>query len=475
MPDVPNAEKVAGHADILVCPGIDSANAIYKTIAAMNKHGLASLAGITVGFPVSYIVLSRSDTLETRLNSIALCSIYSQRAERNANINANIKPKDTDKTYRVLAVNPGSTSIKLAVYENEKCINESETEYEIPLNSEKSHQQQQIEQLVKLAEKQVKKCGFKKIDAVAGRGGFLPRPPNKLSGGTYIIAEKKDGQIIVDQDIVSGVMDYPEMEHASNFGIPVAAQLAQKLNVPAFTVDPVVVDEFDARAELSGYADITRKSTSHALSIRAAVKHAAIALDRNAKDINLVVAHLGGGITIATVCKGRIIDNSIALLGGGPFTPQRAGQIPTGDLIDLCFSGSYTRRELIKRLTKTGGLRSYLGEDRMEKIEIRIAEGDEKAKLVVDAMIYKIVREIGAAFAGAGCDVEAIVLTGGLTRSKIIKSSLSHSLNRLAPVMVFEGSLEMQALAAGAIDVLAGNQKALRYELPDEISTSGEI
>ena len=455
MPDLPNAEQVAGEADILICPGIDTANAIYKTIAAMNKQGLASLAGITVGFPVSYIILSRADTLETRLNSIALCSIYSQRTRQ--------KPKSSvsvpDKTYRVLAVNPGSTSVKLAVYENDKCIHDSETEYNMPLNAGSDGRDEQIEYMVKLAKEQLENCGNVKIDAVAGRGGFLPRQTKTLEAGTYII----------DQDIISAILDHPERIHASNFGIPVAGALGKQLSIPAYTVDPVVVDQFDDKARVSGYAPITRRSTSHALSIRAAARHAAQAAGRDMEDINLVVAHLGGGITIATVCKGRITDNSIALLGGGPFTPQRAGQLPTGELIDLCYSGQYTRDELIDELTRRGGLQSYLGEHRMDVIERRIEGGDKNARLAVDAMVYQILKEIGAAFMAAGCDIEAIVLTGGLTGSDLIKNALTHRLNRLAPVMVFKGSLEMQALAEGAVNVISGKETAMSYNLPEEI------
>jgi len=455
MPDLPNAEQVAGQADILVCPGIDTANAIYKTIAAMSKQGLASLAGVTVGFPVAYIILSRSDTLETRLNSIALCSIYSQRSRQKPESSVSV----AGKTYRVLAVNPGSTSVKLAVYENDKCIHDSEAEYDMPVNAGSDGRDGQIEYLAKLAEAELEKWGNVTIDAVAGRGGFLPRQTKPVEAGAYII----------DHAIISAILDHPERNHASNFGIPVAALLSEKLNVPAYTVDPVVVDQFDDKARVSGYAPITRRSTSHALSIRAAARRAAQSVGREIEDTNFVVGHLGGGITIATVCKGRITDNSIALLGGGPFTPQRAGQLPTGELIDLCYSGQYTRDELIDELTRRGGLQSYLGEYRMDVIERRINDGDEKARLAVDAMVYQILKEIGAAFMAAGCDIEAIVLTGGLTRSNLIKKALTHRLNRLAPVMVFKGSLEMQALAEGAISVLSGKVKAMHYRLPKEM------
>jgi butyrate kinase len=204
--------------------------------------------------------------------------------------------------------------------------------------------------------------------------------------------------------------------------------------------------------------------------VRAAARRAADIVGRPMEDLNLVVAHLGGGITVAAVRKGKMIDNNMGLLGSGPFSPQRAGQLPIEELIDLCYSGQFTHDALIVELAKHGGLQSYLGEYRMEVIERRIHEGDEYARLVVDAMVYQIVKEIGAMFAALDCDVEAIVLTGGLTKSKLVRNALRRRVERLAPVMVFEGSLEMAALAAGTVDVLAGRIEPKLYRLPHGIS-----
>jgi len=455
VPDLPNAREVAGQADILVCPGIDAANVLYKTITAMIKYGQASLGGITVGFPVPYIILSRADTLGTRLESIALCSIYAQRtlgAETQ-------KPRRrvAAKAYSVLVVNPGSTSMKVGVYENDRCLHQTEVAEDVPAMNTSAERDDQIKRLTKLVREVLDQCDTSKVHAVAARGGFMPRPANKLAGGTYV----------VDQAMVQAISDHPEKDHASNLGIPVAAALARELKVPAFVVDPVVVDEFAPEAEVSGYASIERRSTSHALSVREAARRAARLIGMPVEDINLVVAHMGGGITVAAVRKGKMVDNNIALLGGGPFTPQRAGQLPIEELIELCYSGRFTRSELIEELTKRGGLQSYLGEHRMETIEQQIEEGDEQARLVVDAMVYQIAKEIGAMFVAAGSDVEAIVLTGGLARSKLVRAGLRRRVGRLAPVMVFEGSLEMAALAAGAVDVLSGNGKPHRYEAPE--------
>lgn len=472
LPHLPNAAEVAGQADVLVCPSIDTANALYKTISAMNKYGEASLASMTVGFPVPYIILSRSDSVETRLVSIALSAVYAQRSPQKQARQRPAAVAPRAENYRVLAVNPGSTSLKVALYENNRCVREAELVHEVTLGGTPVQRKDEVHQLMQLVSGMLDQWEEGKVDAVVGRGGFLPRPATKLSGGAYLVAEMRDSHIVVDEAIVTAVQDHPEKEHASNFGAPVAAALAQKLGAPAFIVDPVVVDEFTPEAELSGYEPIIRRSTAHALSVRAAAQRAAQDIGLPLEDISLVVAHLGGGITVAAVRGGKIIDNNIALLGGGPFTPQRAGDLPLGELIDLCYSGRFTRDELIVELTKRGGLRSYIGTDRMEEVERRIADGDARARLAANAMVYQIAKEIGKAFVAAGCDVEAIVLTGGLTRSKWLRDALRRRVIRLAPVIVYEGSLEMAALAAGAIDVLSGRLEPLRYQRPGSFKTS---
>jgi len=463
LPDTPQAREVAGRADILVCPSIDSANVLYKAVMAMTKFGQASIAGITMGLPVPYIILSRADSLETRLFSIALCSIYAQRTRGKRAAAAPAPVRSRGRTWRVLAVNPGSTSIKIALYENEQAVHEEELPWQSPPISAPDELMRQVEAVTALVTEMLERRGAKPVDAVAARGGFLPRPPDKLQGGTYVVAEVCEGTVKVDRDMVGAIVERAEKEHASNLGIPVAAALAEKLAVPAYVVDPVVVDEFCSEAQISGYAPIVRRSTSHALSVRAAVRKAAESIGRPVTDICVVVAHLGGGITVAAVRRGRMIDNNIALLGGGPFTPQRAGTLPTDALIDLCYSGKFTRAELITELTKRAGLQSYIGEYRMEEIDRRIAAGQQEAERVVEAMIYQIAKEIGAMFVAVGSDVEAIVLTGGLTRSKRVRDGVRRRVGKLAPVLVFEGSLEMAALAAGAVDVLSGNSEPRRY------------
>ncbi|HOZ48066.1 MAG TPA: butyrate kinase [Candidatus Hydrogenedentes bacterium] len=464
LPDVPGAREVGGQADILVCPNIESGNVIYKMISAMIKYGQASLANIIMGFPMPYVLLSRSDALETRLNSVALGAIYAQWGLGEQPPRPAATVSVDSKRYRVLAVNPGSTSTKIAVYEGETCVHHVEAEYAPPPTNTAPERRGQVEELLRRVRAVLDQGGWRPVDAVSVRGGFLPRTGRKLPGGTYVIAERRDGNIVVDEVLVNAILENPEKEHASNLGVPVGAALAAELKAPAFVVDPVVTDEYAPEAELSGYAPITRRSISHALSVRAAARKAAKAIGRPLEDITMIVAHFGGGATVAPVCHGRMMDNNISLLGGGPFTSQRAGQLPAAELIDLCYSGRFSQAELIEELTKRGGLQSYLGEHRLDAIEKRIAAGDDRARLVVDAMVYQMAKEIGAMFVAAGCDAEAIVLTGGMIRSERVRNELRRRVGRLAPVLLFEESLEMEALAAGAIRVLTGAERGRRYE-----------
>jgi len=364
-------------------------------------------------------------------------------------------------------INPGSTSMKIAIFDNDRCVHHVEAEYAAPAIGTAAERRNQVEILVRRVRQLLDQGDGRKVDAVAARGGFLPRPARKLCGGAYTIAEIRNSEVVVDDAIVSAVLEHPEKDHAGNLGIPVAAALARELKTAAFVVDPVVVDEFVPEAEVSGYVEIIRRSTSHALSVRAAARRAAQTIGRPLEDINVVVAHLGGGVTVAAVRHGKMTDNNIAFLGGGPFSPQRAGQLPMGELIDLCYGGRFTRAELIEELTKRGGLQSYLGEYRLDVIEERVAKGDERARLVVDAMVYQIAKEIGAMFVAADCDVEAIVLTGGMIRNARVRNELRRRIGRLAPVLIFEDPLEMTALATEAIRVLTGDVQPLRYESPE--------
>ena len=465
LPDVPAANEVAGHADILVCPNIESGNVLYKLLSALIKYGEASLANIIMGFPKPYVLLSRSDALESRLNSLALGAIYAQRGLGQETVPHPVSPASPIKPCHIVVINPGSTSTKMALYENERCCEEKETQYVLPTVATPKERREQAHELADRVMRFLGEANWSIVDAIAARGGFVPRPKGKLAGGTYVIAEIRAGKVYINDALVAAMLEKPEKQHASNLGIPVAAILAERLHAPAYFTDPVIVDEFLPEAEISGYKGITRRSTSHALSIRAAAGKAAEEFGVRPDEVNLVVAHLGGGVTIAAIQKGRMVDSNIALLGGGPFTPQRAGQLPASDLIDLCYSGRFTREELYEELTKRGGIQSYLGDYRLEQIEERIQGGDEFARLIVDAMVYQIAKEIGAMYAACSCNVDAIVLTGGMIRAERVREGLRKRMGRLAPVLLFSEALEMHALAAGALQAVTGASVPKVYSL----------
>jgi len=461
------ALEVAGKADVLVCPSLESANILYKVVMETVKYGLGTFAGITVGVKAPYVILSRADNVETKLQSIALCSIAAERMEMG---HRKASPRHAasaalPRAYRVFIVNPGASSTKVALFEGTRCVREAEVAHE-PAPEGEGSLQAEARRRDAVVRDFLSRHDVGELDAVVARGGFLPRPEQKLPGGAYVVAEVCDGEAVVDEGIVAAITQRPEERHPSNLGIPMAAELAHEFGVPAFVVDPVVVDEFCPEAELSGYAPVTRRSVAHVLSVRSAAlrmaEKAGVPLER----VTYVVAHLGSGITVAAVKGGRVVDNTIALLGEGPFTPLRAGTLPLRDILDLCYSGKYTREELAEELAVHGGLQSYLGEHRMEVIEQRIAEGDEAARAVVDAMTYQIAKAVGAMCVAAGPDAEAIILTGGLARSKLVVRSLKNRLAHLLPVLVLRDTLEMEAMAFGACQVLAGLAEPHRYVPP---------
>jgi butyrate kinase len=459
------AKQVVGQADILVCPGIDSANILYKMIMETVEYGMGTFAGITVGVMVPYVILSRADNVETKLQSIALCSLA---VERMAMYRPEQKSKrivaTEPKVHRVLVVNPGSTSTKVALFEGERRVTQDEVAHEPLAAGAKGGPLEEAARRAPVVNEFLKKNNIDRIDAIAARGGFLPRPGgHPLPGGTYVVTEVKDGKLVIDREILNAMVERPERPHASNVGIPLGVELARRFVVPTYIVDPVVADEFTPEARISGMKSIERRSAAHVLSIRASARRAAERSGTPVEQTAYVVAHMGGGITVAAVRGGRITDNTVALLGEGPFTPRRAGSLPLKEIIELCYSGKFTKEQLFEELTQRGGLQSYLGESRMEVIEKQIEAGDQNARLVVEAMVYQISKAIGAMWVAAGPDTEAIILTGGLSRSEFINRSLKRRLSPLCPVIVFKDTPEMEALAEGVIRVLDGVEQPLRY------------
>ncbi|SMC62616.1 butyrate kinase [Sporomusa malonica] len=354
--------------------------------------------------------------------------------------------------FRVLAINPGSTSTKVTVYDNEQLLFEKVVRYS---NEELAPFASVIEQyefrkngiLRLLAENNI---NIGTMDTVVGRGGLL----KPIEGGTYAVNEA----------MIEDLRHAERGEHASNLGGIIAKEIADNLNIPSFIVDPVVVDELANIARVSGLPDCERISIFHALNQKAVARRISKELGKSYDEANLIVAHMGGGITVGVHQGGRVIDVNDGLYGEGPFTPERTGGIPTGQLIKLCFSGKYSMNEVKKLIAGKGGLVAYLGTNDGREVGRMIEAGNEKAKLVYEAMAYQIAKEIAAGSAVLFGMVDSIVLTGGLAYDKMLVKLIADRVRFIADVKVVPGENEMSALTEGAIRVLRGEEKAKEYK-----------
>ena len=352
---------------------------------------------------------------------------------------------------RILVLNPGSTSTKIGVFDNDILIMENTIRHSTESLAQFTSIIDQFEFRKQTILEALDEEGMNvsNLSAVCGRGGLL-RP---IEGGTYAVNET------MLNDLRKGVSG----QHASNLGGIIAFEIAQALNIPSFIVDPVVVDELDPIARVSGFALIERKSIFHALNQKAVARRYAKESGRAYSDLRLIVVHMGGGITVGAHIGGRVVDVNNGLHGDGPFSPERAGTVPAGDLVELCFSGQYYRQEIMKMLVGQGGLVGYLGTNDAVKVEKRIQKGDQEAKLIYDAMAYQVAREIGSASAVLEGKVDAIILTGGLAYGKSFVESITNRISWIADVVVLPGENELQALAEGAARVLNGEEQAKIY------------
>ncbi|MBV7272966.1 butyrate kinase [Clostridiaceae bacterium UIB06] len=346
-----------------------------------------------------------------------------------------------DKTYKILVINPGSTSTKIAIYNNEKEIFLDTVRHSIEdlEEYETVYGQYEFRKKVILEKLNERTSDLKDIAAVVGRGGNM----KPVVGGTYRVND----QMI--EDLKDGVMG----QHASNLGGILAAEIATMLQVPAFVVDPVVVDEFHDLSRISGIPDIQRKSKDHPLNQKAAGRKAAEELGGEYNKFNFLIVHLGGGISVGIHKKGRIIDVNNSLDGDGPFSPERGGGLPVGSLIDLCYSGKYTKEELRKMIVGRGGLVGYLGTNDTRKVSRRAKLGDKKAELVYKAMAYQVAKEIGAGAAVLKGEVDAIILTGGIAFDELFVNWIREYVDFIGKVIVYPGEFEMLALAQGVLRV----------------------
>lgn len=354
---------------------------------------------------------------------------------------------------RILTINPGSTSTKIGVFHNERSIFEKTLRHNIEelQRFDRIIDQYEFRKNHILDTLHEQGINISKFDAVCARGGLL-RP---IEGGTYVVNDE------MIEDLKSGYAG----QHASNLGGIIAREIADGLNIPSYIVDPVVVDEMSVLAKVSGMPEIERKSIFHALNQKAVARKAAASLGKRYENMKMIITHMGGGITIGVHDRGRVVDVNNGLHGEGPFSPERAGTVPAGDLVDLCFSGEYTKEEIMKKLVGTGGLLGYLGTNDAVKVEQMIQGGDEKARFIYDAMAYQVAKEIGAASAALKGEVEAIVLTGGLAYGKSFVSAIRSYIDWISDVLVYPGENELQSLAQGALRVLQGEEQSKQYRI----------
>ncbi|MCT4593417.1 MAG: butyrate kinase [Anaeromicrobium sp.] len=352
---------------------------------------------------------------------------------------------------KILVINPGGTSTKVSVFEDKDelfKLSLSHTAEDLK-DFHTVFDEFEFRKNIVLTALKDKGLSIKDFGCVVGRGGLL----KEIQGGTYHV-----NHIMID-DVKNAIRG----EHASNLGCVLAKSIADEVNIPSFIVDPVSVDEFEDMSKITGISDLTYPSWLHSLNHKAVCRLMAKRMGGKYSDFNFIVAHLGSGISVVPHKKGKMVDGS----GGrcnGPFSPERSGGLPAYPLIQLCYSGKYTYKEMVSKVSSIGGMYDYLGTKDTREIEERINNGDEKAKLVMDAFIYQVSKEIAQYGATLCGKVDKIILTGGIANSKLITEAVKERVGYLAPVEIIAGEAEMEALALGALRVLNGEEEAKEYK-----------
>ncbi|HOI00261.1 MAG TPA: butyrate kinase [Bacteroidales bacterium] len=346
---------------------------------------------------------------------------------------------------RILAINPGSTSTKIGVFEGinplfMKTIRHTTEELE-PFD--KITEQFKFRKDIILRELQEADVQLELVKAIVGRGGLL----KPIESGVYEVNDAMRADLLVSRF----------GEHASNLGGLIADELARSLpDARAFIANPVVVDELCDLARLSGHPLLPRRSVFHALNQKAVARAHAKSIMRKYEELNLIVVHLGGGITVGAHSNGRVIDVNQGLDGDGPYSPERTGTLPVGDLVRLCFSGKYTEKEVLKMIKGEGGMVAYLGTNSAYEVEQKAAQGDQEAMLIWEGMAYQVAKEVGAMSAVLKGMVDGILITGGVANSKWFVNMIIERVHRIAPTHVYPGEDEMRALAMNGLRVLSG-------------------
>ena len=350
------------------------------------------------------------------------------------------------KSYYILAINPGSTSTKIGIFKNTKMI----------LSENISHSVSELSKFNSIMEQREFRSGIvldflndceiptSKLDAIVGRGGML----TPMRSGTYIVNEEMISFLINNL-----------LEHASSLGAILADKIAENIGVKAYIVDPVVVDEMDDIAKITGIPEINKISIFHALNQKAAAREAAKRIKKRYRDCNFIVAHLGGGITIGIHKKGSVIDVNNGLNGDGPFSPERAGSIPTWSLVEWATTGLYSLPELKKKVTGKGGVVAHLGTNDMREVKEMVNKGDKRATIIYNALGYNVAKGIGAMAPVVSGKVDAVILTGGLAFDKDLMIMIKNRVKYIAPVIILPGEDELAALSNGGLRVLRGEEK----------------
>ena len=356
-------------------------------------------------------------------------------------------------SYKLLIINPGSTSTKIAVFQNKECVFKTNIKHSAEDIAPFEHIADQYHFRKDVILNTLKDAGIELNDLsmVVGRGGLL----KPLTSGIYEVNEA------MKRDLVNS----PVGEHACNLGGLIADDIAKSVGVKAYIADPVIVDEMEDVARFSGHPAFPRMSVFHALNQKMIARQHAAAVGKKYEELNLIGIHLGGGISVAAHKKGRVVDVNNALNGDGPFTPERSGALPSGPLMNACFSGKYTKKEIDLMLKGQGGFVAYLGTNDAMEVENQVKAGNKEWELVYRAMAYQVAKEVGGLAASAFCmDVDAIFVTGGMAYDKNFCKILESHLGKIAPVCVYPGEDEMMALTLNGLMVLNGETVAKIYE-----------
>jgi butyrate kinase len=354
-------------------------------------------------------------------------------------------------SYKILIINPGSTSTKIGVFEDETQLMEETLRHstEEIQSYESIYAQKDFRKKVILDVLAEKGIDLKDINVVVGRGGML----KPVQGGTYATTPA------LLEDLKVGFSG----QHASNLGGILAHEIASEINVPSYIVDPVVVDELSDVARYSGHPLMPRISIFHALNQKAVAKRYAKEVGKPYDSLNLIVVHMGGGVSVGAHKGGKVVDVANALDGDGPFSPERSGGLPTGALMRLCFSGEYTKEQVAKMINGDGGFNAYLHTNDMRDVVKMAQEGNAEAQAVMDAFHYQLEKEIGAMSVVLGGKVDQIILTGGIAYGEVTQKHMKDAVSFIAPVSIYPGEDELLALAQGALRVMTGEEKAMEY------------